>query len=83
MMISTFGEICEPTWIPQGDEAALVKELHDTIDRDRDPFCERIRTLKTILAKLRPEPVCVPEDVCAAASNGREKTAARSGTNHR
>jgi len=36
------------------EAAALIKELHDTIHNDRYPFSERIRTLKAILAKLRP-----------------------------
>jgi hypothetical protein len=38
------------------EAAALIKELHDTIHNDRYPFSERIRTLRGILAKLRPEP---------------------------
>jgi hypothetical protein len=43
------------------DEAAsLIKELHDIIQSDRYPFSERIRTLKAILAKLRPETVREP-----------------------
>jgi hypothetical protein len=42
------------------EAAALIKELHDTIHNDRYPFSERIRTLKAILAKLRPEPVPEP-----------------------
>jgi len=39
------------------DEAAtLIKELHDTVYNDCHPFSECIRTLRGILAKLRPEP---------------------------
>jgi hypothetical protein len=38
------------------EAAALIKELQDTVDNDRHPFPERIRTLRGILAKLRPEP---------------------------
>ena len=40
--------------------AALTKELADITRNDRYPFSERIRTLKAILAKLRPEPVREP-----------------------
>jgi hypothetical protein len=42
------------------EAAALIKELHDTVDNDRYPFSERVGTLKAILAKLRPEPVREP-----------------------
>jgi hypothetical protein len=38
------------------EAAALIKELHHIIERDRYPFSERIRTLKVILDKLRPKP---------------------------
>jgi hypothetical protein len=40
--------------------AALTKELDGITRNDRYPFSERIRTLKAILAKLRPEPVREP-----------------------
>jgi hypothetical protein len=40
--------------------AALTKELDGIIDKDRYPFSPRIRTLKAILAMLRPEPVREP-----------------------
>ena len=36
--------------------AALIKELHAIIENNRYPFSLRIRTLKAIRAKLRPEP---------------------------
>ena len=42
------------------ETAALTKELDDMTRNDRYPFSERIRTLKAILAKLRPEPVREP-----------------------
>jgi hypothetical protein len=42
------------------ETAALTKELNDIIRKDRYPFSGRIRTLKAILAKLRPEPVREP-----------------------
>jgi hypothetical protein len=34
--------------------------LIDTIDGDRFPFSPRIQMLRTILAKIRPEPVREP-----------------------
>jgi hypothetical protein len=40
--------------------AALTQALDDITRNDRYPFSERIRTLKAILAKLRPEPVREP-----------------------
>jgi hypothetical protein len=43
------------------DEAAdLTQELHDIVENDRYPFSPRIRTLRAILAKLRPEPARKP-----------------------
>ena len=38
------------------EAAALTQELHEIVENDRYPFSPRIRTLKGILAKLRPEP---------------------------
>jgi hypothetical protein len=46
--------------LTDGETAALIRELHDTIESDRYPFSPRIRTLRAILAKLRPEPVREP-----------------------
>jgi hypothetical protein len=44
-----------------GDEAAaLTQELHAIVENDRYPLSSRIRTLRAILAKLRPEPVGEP-----------------------
>jgi hypothetical protein len=40
--------------------AALIRELHDIIESNRYLFSLRIRTLRTILSKLRPEPVREP-----------------------
>jgi hypothetical protein len=40
--------------------AALTKELDDIIRSDRYPFSPRVRTIKAILAKLRPERVREP-----------------------
>ena len=42
------------------EAAALTQELHDIVENDRYPFSPRIRTLRGILAKLRPEPVPEP-----------------------
>jgi hypothetical protein len=38
------------------ETAALTQELHEIVENDRYPFSPRIRTLRGILAKLRPEP---------------------------
>jgi hypothetical protein len=38
------------------ETAALERLLADAIDRDRYPLSPRIKMLKGILAKLRPEP---------------------------
>jgi hypothetical protein len=48
--------------------AALTQELHDIVENDCYPFPPRIRTLRGILTKLRPEPVrkpLPPLKVCA------------------
>jgi hypothetical protein len=42
------------------EAAALTQELHDIVESDRYPFSPRIRTLRGVLAKLRPEPVREP-----------------------
>jgi hypothetical protein len=42
------------------ETAALTKELHDIVGSDRYPLSPRIRTLRAILGKLRPEPVREP-----------------------
>jgi hypothetical protein len=42
------------------ETAALAQDLHDIVENDRYPFSPRIRTLRAILAKLRPEPVRKP-----------------------
>jgi hypothetical protein len=56
------------------EAAALTKELRDIIENDRYPLSPRIRTLRAILAKLRPEPVrepLPPRKVYAPPSKGR------------
>jgi hypothetical protein len=42
------------------ETAALTQLLTNTIDADRYPLSPRIRILKTILGKIRPEPVRDP-----------------------
>jgi hypothetical protein len=42
------------------ESGALTKELANITGNDRYPFSERIRKLKAILAKLKPEPVREP-----------------------
>jgi hypothetical protein len=48
--------------LDQTDEeaAALAQELREIVENDRYPFSPRIRTLRAILARLRPEPVRKP-----------------------
>jgi hypothetical protein len=53
---------------------ALARLLRDVIDGDRYPFSPRIRTLRAILGKLRPEPAREPlplPRVYAPPSKGR------------
>jgi len=42
------------------ETAALTQELHNIVENDRYPFSPRIRTLREILQKLRPEPMREP-----------------------
>jgi hypothetical protein len=42
------------------EAAAITQELHDIVENDRYSFSPRIRTLRGILAKLRPEPIREP-----------------------
>jgi hypothetical protein len=56
------------------EAAALIKELADITGNDPYPFSPRTRTLRAILAKLRPEPVgepLPPLKVYAPPSKGR------------
>jgi hypothetical protein len=46
--------------LTEEETAALAKLLSRTIDDDRYPLSPRIRTLKAVLNKLRPEPVREP-----------------------
>jgi hypothetical protein len=42
--------------LPDQETDALTQELHNIVENDRYPFSPRIRALRAILAKLRPEP---------------------------
>jgi hypothetical protein len=42
------------------ETAALTQELHEIVESDRYPFSPRVRTLRGILAKIRPEPARQP-----------------------
>jgi hypothetical protein len=42
------------------EAVSLAQELHDIVEGGRYPFSLRIRTLRAILNKLRPEPVREP-----------------------
>ena len=42
------------------EAAALTQGLRDIIENDPYPFSPRIRTLRGILDKLRPEPIREP-----------------------
>jgi hypothetical protein len=42
------------------ETAVLSQELHEIVENDRYPFSPRIRTLRGILATLRPEPAREP-----------------------
>lgn len=42
--------------LSEEETAALMRLLTTTIDDDRYPLSPRIRTLKAILGKIRPEP---------------------------
>jgi hypothetical protein len=42
------------------ETATLTQELHDIVENDRYPFSPRIRTLRAMLSKLRPEPAREP-----------------------
>ena len=49
-----------PLDLSDDEKLALVALLTRTIADDRYPLSPRVRTLKDILAKLRPEPVREP-----------------------
>ena len=40
--------------LDNGDKAILIELLRDTIERDRFPLSPKIKSLRAILAKLRP-----------------------------
>jgi hypothetical protein len=56
------------------ETAALLRELDGLIDRDRYFMSPRIKTLKAIRAKIRPEPArepLPPPPKCYAPRSGR------------
>ena len=58
------------------ETATLTQELYEIVEHDRYPFSPRIRTLRAILNKLRPEPFrepLPPPKVYAPPSKGRYK----------
>ena len=62
------------------ETAALLRELDGLIDGDRYFMSQRIKTLKAIRAKIRPEPVREPlasasEAICATAGDREAETA--------
>ena len=61
--------------------AALLKELNEIIDGDRYFMSQRIRTLKEIPSKIRPEParepLPPPPKQCPAASECGKEAARR------
>jgi hypothetical protein len=59
------------------ETAALAQELHNTVENNRYPFSHRIRALRAILAKLRPEPVREPLPPPKAYAPPRAKAARR------
>jgi hypothetical protein len=62
------------------ETAALTHELHDIVESDRYPFSRRIRPLRAILGKLRPEPMrepSPPPKVVRAATIGLSSKALR------
>jgi hypothetical protein len=61
---------------------ALLRELNNLIDGDRYQFSARVRTLKAIRAKMRPESAREPqpppaEAICPAAGERSKETARR------
>ena len=64
------------------ETAALLRELDGLIDGDRYFMSPRIKTLKAIRAKIRPEPVREPlppppKRLCAAAGDSEAETRGR------
>jgi hypothetical protein len=56
------------------EAAAITQELHKIVENERYPFSPRIRTLRAVLNKLRPEQVRKPLPllkVYAPPSRGR------------
>lgn len=64
------------------EAGALLKELNDIIDGDRYFLSPRIKTLKAIRAKLRPEPVREPLPPPKRYNPPRASAARRRGARH-
>jgi hypothetical protein len=64
--------------LSEDEAAALIALLTRTIDGDRYPLAPRVRTLKDILAKLRPEPAREPLPPPNADAPPRASAAQRS-----
>jgi hypothetical protein len=47
-------------YLSDEETAALTQELHEVVEGEKYPFSPRIRTLRAILAKFRPEPAREP-----------------------
>jgi hypothetical protein len=60
------------------EAAALLRELHDLLENDRY-LSLRIRTLRAILAKLRPEPTREPSPPPKVYAPPRAKAGRRRG----
>ena len=61
-------------------EAALLKKLNSLIDGNRYFLSDRIKILKAIRTKIRPETAREPttaEAICPAADDGRKETTGR------
>ena len=63
--------------LTEEETVALARLLRRTIDDDRYPFSPRNRTLRAILAKLRPEPARKPLPPLKAYAPPRASAAKR------
>jgi hypothetical protein len=63
--------------LSEDEAAALAQDLHAIVENDRYPLSPRIRTLKGILAKLRPEPVREPLSPIKPEGAARQRRSSR------
>jgi hypothetical protein len=73
-----FALIVPPQSNPKAVLCAALKELNDIIDGDRYFISQRIRTLKEIPSKIRPEPAREPPPPPMMLSNSLSKVRATS-----